>query len=163
MCIRRHSCGATDTAANQRTRQVTAREAREAVEERCVSRQGRVASWCALGYEGALCSNCIEGYARGGIDRTQPCSPCGNPWPWWVWMMVVGAGMVIFVLLEKMLMDFEPGGEEENEEISGLLGVALIIGALRCAACGRGLQAASAHALEVGLSGAVAVRCARYW
>ena len=34
--------------------------------------------WCGLGYTGPLCSNCDDGFGRGGIDRENNCERCGS-------------------------------------------------------------------------------------
>ena len=67
------------------------------MKEQCVgSDNASVIQWCAKGYDGPLCSNCADGYARRGLHRSNKCVDCSDAAP--------TAHIVSLILLIVVLM-----------------------------------------------------------
>jgi hypothetical protein len=99
----------------------------QGVEAACTAARPPAPTWCAAGYEGPLCSNCADGYARGGIDRWQPCIVCGDAWPLWAWGLIGLATIAGMIQLERMACGME-AGEQDKGNGEAPIGVALVIG-----------------------------------
>lgn len=82
--------------------------------------------WCGLGYEGPLCSNCEEGFGRGGIDREANCESCK-------WLLhgfenqLYGTGLVIATLLLHYLIGWFAVTKDDLAPTKARIGIALVI------------------------------------
>ena len=96
--------------------------------ESCVGVRPVVETWCADGYEGPLCSNCIESYARGGVERENPCFTCVSGVPDWVWPVLLFVTVTAGIAAEALLDNAGIDDEEDDSRPMADRAVALVIG-----------------------------------
>jgi len=82
--------------------------------------------WCGPGYQGALCSNCKEGFGRGGIDREQSCEPCD-----WLFAGFENAFFTTAFVIGAFLLHYIIGwfavSEDDLAPVKARIGIALVI------------------------------------
>ena len=97
--------------------------------EACVGRIPTMGdSWCSTGYEGPLCSNCGDGYSRGGIKRESPCFECPDGVPRWAWAVLFLSVIIGLIVLEFIVNRQKEEEEEDDIRPMADRAVALVIG-----------------------------------
>lgn len=84
-------------------------------------------TWCAAGYGGPLCSNCVDGYARRGYGRVRECTECQSPG---ATIKVVALFLVVAIALGTVYwaLGFKLAEAAADEDARVCIGVALVIG-----------------------------------
>lgn len=96
--------------------------------KKCEVASLKVANWCGPGYEGPLCANCAEGFARTGTNRFSECNSCDDTPTATMYWIAIGIAAAAFVFLESKLFGKFESQVEEIETGKAPIGVALVIG-----------------------------------